>query len=93
MASTSSPTLTQRLSGLLPRISIMDRYIARELTLPFLFGVGAFSSIAVSIGALRRCDAGGAHGGRDGGAADRASSAGDLFCGLRRDLGAACSNA
>jgi len=30
----------------------MDRYIARELTLPFLFGVGAFSSIAVSIGAL-----------------------------------------
>ncbi len=33
-------------------ISIMDRYIARELTLPFLFGVGAFSSIGVSIGAL-----------------------------------------
>jgi lipopolysaccharide export system permease protein len=30
----------------------MDRYIARELTLPFLFGVGAFSSIGVSIGAL-----------------------------------------
>lgn len=30
----------------------MDRYIARELTLPFLFAVGAFSSIAVSIGAL-----------------------------------------
>ncbi|NJM98179.1 MAG: YjgP/YjgQ family permease [Phormidesmis sp. RL_2_1] len=30
----------------------MDRYIARELTLPFLFGVGAFSSIAVSIGTL-----------------------------------------
>lgn len=34
------------------RISIMDRYIARELTLPFLFGVGAFSSIGISIGAL-----------------------------------------
>lgn len=30
----------------------MDRYIARELALPFLFGVGAFSSIGVSVGAL-----------------------------------------
>ena len=49
---TTSPTLVQRVSSWLPRISIMDRYIARELTLPFLFGVGAFSSIAVSIGAL-----------------------------------------
>lgn len=36
----------------LPSISIMDRYIAQELTLPFLFGVGAFSSIGISIGAL-----------------------------------------
>ncbi|MEO0457259.1 MAG: LptF/LptG family permease [Cyanobacteria bacterium P01_A01_bin.114] len=35
-----------------PRISIMDRYIAKELLLPFLFGVGAFSSIGVSVGAL-----------------------------------------
>ena len=33
-------------------VSVMDRYIARELILPFLFGVGAFSSIAISIGAL-----------------------------------------
>ncbi|MGF1521463.1 MAG: LptF/LptG family permease [Leptolyngbyaceae cyanobacterium] len=33
-------------------VSIMDRYIAGELTLPFLFGVGAFSSIGVSVGAL-----------------------------------------
>lgn len=33
-------------------VSIMDTYIARELTFPFLFGVGAFSSIGVSIGAL-----------------------------------------
>ena len=40
------------LSGLLPTVTVMDRYIARELTLPFLFGVGAFSSIGVSIGAL-----------------------------------------
>ncbi len=30
----------------------MDRYIAKELSLPFLFGVGAFSSILVSVGAL-----------------------------------------
>ncbi|MEM9163486.1 MAG: LptF/LptG family permease [Cyanobacteria bacterium P01_F01_bin.4] len=30
----------------------MDRYIAKELILPFLFGVGAFSSIGVSVGAL-----------------------------------------
>ncbi|MGB3694550.1 MAG: LptF/LptG family permease [Spirulinaceae cyanobacterium] len=32
--------------------SIMDRYILTELTLPFLFGVGAFSSIGVAIGSL-----------------------------------------
>jgi lipopolysaccharide export system permease protein len=30
----------------------MDRYIAKELTMPFLFGVAAFSSIGISIGAL-----------------------------------------
>ncbi|WP_228035599.1 LptF/LptG family permease [Oculatella sp. LEGE 06141] len=30
----------------------MDRYIVTELALPFLFGVGAFSSIGVSVGAL-----------------------------------------
>lgn len=48
----SSPTFPQKISGWLPRISIMDRYIAKELTLPFLFAVGAFSSIAVSIGAV-----------------------------------------
>ena len=33
-------------------VSVMDRYIAQELALPFLFGVGAFSSIGISIGAL-----------------------------------------
>ncbi len=32
--------------------SVMDRYIASQLLMPFLFGVGAFSSIAVSIGAV-----------------------------------------
>jgi hypothetical protein len=35
-----------------PLLTMMDRYIAKELTLPFLFGVGAFSSIGISIGAL-----------------------------------------
>ncbi|NEQ34446.1 MAG: permease, partial [Leptolyngbya sp. SIO4C5] len=37
---------------LVPRVSVMDRYIMQELVLPFLFGVGAFSSIGISIGAL-----------------------------------------
>ncbi len=32
--------------------SVMDRYIAFELLLPFLFGVGAFSSVGVAIGAV-----------------------------------------
>ncbi|NEQ27264.1 MAG: hypothetical protein F6K28_51305, partial [Microcoleus sp. SIO2G3] len=36
----------------LPQLSIMDRYILRELLLPFLFGVGVFSSLGVSAGAL-----------------------------------------
>ncbi len=48
----TAPNFTQQLIRWFPRISLMDRYIARELTLPFLFGVGAFSSIGVSIGAL-----------------------------------------
>jgi lipopolysaccharide export system permease protein len=36
----------------LPNLPIMDRYIAMELVPPFLFGVGAFSSLGVSIDAL-----------------------------------------
>ena len=48
----SSLSFSQKIAGWLPRLSIMDRYIAKELTLPFLFAVGAFSSIAVSIGEL-----------------------------------------
>lgn len=52
MATRSVLSLTQQITRWLPRIPLMDRYIARELTLPFLFGVGAFSSIAVSIGTL-----------------------------------------
>ena len=37
---------------LLPGFSVMDRYIAIELLMPFLFGVGAFSSLGVAIGSL-----------------------------------------
>jgi lipopolysaccharide export system permease protein len=33
-------------------LSLMDRYITSQLIMPFLFGVGAFSAIAVSIGTL-----------------------------------------
>jgi lipopolysaccharide export system permease protein len=36
----------------LPSISVMDRYIFTQLMMPFLFGVGAFSSIVLSIGGL-----------------------------------------
>jgi lipopolysaccharide export system permease protein len=34
------------------QLSVMDRYITMELITPFLFGVGAFSSLGVSAGAL-----------------------------------------
>jgi lipopolysaccharide export system permease protein len=37
---------------LLPRVTVMDRYLTLELMGPFLFGVGAFSSVGVAIGAL-----------------------------------------
>jgi lipopolysaccharide export system permease protein len=37
---------------LIPGVSVMDRYIITELIPPFLFGVGAFSSVGVAIGAL-----------------------------------------
>ncbi len=40
------------LSWLTNRLSVMDRYIVTELLPPFLFGVGAFSSIGVAIGTL-----------------------------------------
>lgn len=36
----------------LPGLSVLDRYLATQLLLPFSFGVAAFSSIGVSIGAL-----------------------------------------
>lgn len=36
------------LNSLLPMPSLMDRYIAAELLLPFMFGVGVFSSVLVA---------------------------------------------
>jgi len=33
-------------------IPVLDRYLIRELILPFLFGVGAFASIGLSVGTL-----------------------------------------
>ncbi len=43
---------TVNLSFSIPGVSVMDRYIATQLFFPFLFGVGAFSSVALSIGTL-----------------------------------------
>jgi lipopolysaccharide export system permease protein len=34
------------------KISVMDRYLASELWMPFLFGVGAFSSVGLALGSL-----------------------------------------
>ncbi len=51
MAVSAPPTVSPSIGSRSP-ISLMDRYIAWELTLPFLFGVGAFSSIGISVGAL-----------------------------------------
>ena len=38
--------------ALFPYISVMDRYIMIELLLPFLFGIGLFTSLGLSIGTL-----------------------------------------
>lgn len=35
-----------------PGLSVMDRYLTVELLLPFLFGMGLFTSLGISIGAL-----------------------------------------
>lgn len=42
------PIIGLRISGL----SVMDRYIALELLMPFLFGLGLFTSLGVAIGTL-----------------------------------------
>ncbi len=54
MASGASQLLPKGLQphNWVPHLSVMDRYIGVELILPFLFGVGAFSSLGVSVGAL-----------------------------------------
>jgi lipopolysaccharide export system permease protein len=53
---TGTPTLTKPpfnpFSWLTSGLSLMDRYIASELILPFTFGVVAFTSIGLSIGVL-----------------------------------------
>ncbi|XTZ13056.1 MAG: LptF/LptG family permease, partial [cyanobacterium endosymbiont of Rhopalodia inflata] len=36
----------------LPGLSIMDRYLFREILLPFLFGMGIFTSLGIAIGTL-----------------------------------------
>ncbi len=41
-----------QLVGWLPRLSIMDRYLTMQMLTPFLFGVGAFSSVILAIGSL-----------------------------------------
>ncbi len=40
------------LTSIIPMPAVMDRYIASELLAPFLFGVGAFSSVGVAVGIL-----------------------------------------
>lgn len=44
--------LIASLSPRLPSLSVMDRYIFLELLLPFLFGMGLFTSLSLSIGTL-----------------------------------------
>lgn len=36
----------------LPGVSVLDRYLITELIPPFLFGVGAFSSVGLAVGAV-----------------------------------------
>jgi lipopolysaccharide export system permease protein len=36
----------------IPGLSVMDRYLISELMLPFLFGIGLFTSLGLSIGTL-----------------------------------------
>ncbi len=36
----------------IPGLSVMDRYLLTELLLPFFFGMGLFTSLAISIGTL-----------------------------------------
>ena len=49
---TSKRGLIKSFQGRLPSLSVMDRYILIELLLPFLFGMGLFTSLGLSIGTL-----------------------------------------
>jgi lipopolysaccharide export system permease protein len=51
---TSKPEMrnVQPFPWLAPLFSIMDRYITQELLMPLLFGIGAFSMLGVTIGAV-----------------------------------------
>lgn len=40
------------LGSIVPKLSIMDRYVVMELAMPFLFGVCAFSGVGLAIGTL-----------------------------------------
>ena len=44
--------VTKVSQGWLPKLSIMDRYLVTQMLTPFLFGVGAFSSVILAIGSL-----------------------------------------
>src|SRR6476469_761874 len=46
------PKSFNSISTLIPGFSVMDRYIAAELIMPFLFGVCLFSSVVLSVGVL-----------------------------------------
>ncbi len=50
-SSIETVSIQQRL-GALPKLSLLDRYILQELSKPFLFGVGIFSTVGVSVGSL-----------------------------------------
>lgn len=50
--SKSSQFQFRGLGWIASRLSVMDRYIMTELLMPFLFGVGAFSAIAITVGSL-----------------------------------------
>jgi lipopolysaccharide export system permease protein len=44
--------ILQRIETWLPKLSLLDRYILQEIGKPFLFGVGIFSTVGVSVGSL-----------------------------------------
>ncbi|MFM2430471.1 MAG: hypothetical protein RLZZ511_1684 [Cyanobacteriota bacterium] len=52
MAVTSNPPAVPALPWSPFGISILDRYLLKQLLLPFMFGVAAFSSLGISVGAL-----------------------------------------